>query len=132
MQRDFIGRGLPFPFKFNRNHGLSLLGGPEKIQQAIWIVLSTAPNERLMLPEFGCGIHDLVFEANTAALRGVVREHVRDALLRWEPRIDVLDVRVETPENARNQLLIYLEYRIRATNAIYNLVYPFFLNEGIG
>ena len=77
-------------------------------------------------------IHDLVFEANTAALRGVVRENVRDALLRWEPRIDVLDVRVETPEHARNQLLIYLEYRIRATNAIYNLVYPFFLNEGIG
>ena len=84
-----------------------------------------------MLPEFGCGIHDLVFEANTAALRGLVREQVRDALTRWEPRIDVVDVRVETPTPAqRNYLVILVDYRVRANNAFFNLVFPFFLDEG--
>jgi phage baseplate assembly protein W len=85
-----------------------------------------------MLPEFGCGIHDLVFQANTAALRGLVHELVRSALIRWEPRIDVMDVRVDTPPEARNYLLIRIDYRIRDHNAFYNLVYPFYINEGLG
>ena len=83
-----------------------------------------------MQPDFGCGIHDLVFEPNTAALRGVVQTNVREALTRWEPRIDVLDVRVETPPDFRNRLLIHVDYRVRANNAVFNLVYPFFLDEG--
>ena len=90
----------------------------------------TAPGERQMLPDFGCGIHDLVFQPNTASLRGMVADKVRTALVRWEPRIDVLDVRVETPAEARNYLLIYIDYRIRTNNAFHNLVYPFFINEG--
>ena len=85
-----------------------------------------------MLPEYGCGIHDLVFEANTAALRGVIQGRVRDALLRWEPRIDLLDVRVENPPEARNYLTIRIDYRVRATNSLFNLVYPFFLVQGPG
>jgi uncharacterized protein len=132
VQQDPIGRGWPFPLKLRPEGQLRLVGGAEKVRESIWIVLSTAPGERMMLTAFGCGIHDLVFEANTAALRGLVREKVREALLRWEPRIDVLDVRVETPPAERNQLLIYIAYRIRATNSLYNLVYPFFLTEGAG
>ena len=83
-----------------------------------------------MRPEFGCRIYELVGEANTATLRGMVREKVREALVRWEPRIDVLDVRVESPEEQRNRLDICIEYRIRANNAFFNLVYPFYLTEG--
>jgi uncharacterized protein len=130
MNGDFIGRGWPFPVKRSPTGRLAYLGGDEKIRQSIWIILSTAPGERLMLPDFGCGIHDLVFEANTASLRRIVEEHTRDALIRWEPRIDVLDVRVETPPEARNYLLIWIDYRVRSNNALYNLVYPFYLNEG--
>jgi hypothetical protein len=85
-----------------------------------------------MRPEFGCGIHELVLEANTAALRGLVERKVREALVRWEPRIDVLEVTAETPPERRNYLLIRIAYRIRANNALYNLVYPFFLDEGTG
>ena len=86
-----------------------------------------------MRPEFGCGIHDLVFEPNTAALRGLVQSKVREALIRWEPRIDVLDVRVEHRRpTQRNRLLIRIDYRVRANNAFFNLVYPFFLDEGAG
>jgi phage baseplate assembly protein W len=130
--RTFFGRGWPFPVKPGPNGRMSLLGGEEKIRQSIWLILSTAPGERQMRPDFGCGIHDLVFQPNTAALRGVVRARVQDALVRWEPRIDVVDVRVETPPEAQNYLLIRIDYRVRINNAFYNLVYPFFINEGVG
>lgn len=132
MANEFLGRGWAFPIKPDLNGRLTFLSGEEKIRQSIWIILGTAPGERQMLPEFGCGIHDLVFEPNTAALRGFVQTRVRDALTRWEPRINVIDVRVETPPEARNYLLIRVDYRIRSNNAFFNLVYPFFINEGVG
>lgn len=132
MYKDILGKGWPFPIAAGLNKRLALVGGDEKIRQSIWLILSTAPGERQMLSEFGCGIHELVFEANTAALRGVLQGKVQDALARWEPRIDVLDVRIEAPPDARNYLLIRIDYRVRANNSLYNLVYPFFVNEGAG
>jgi uncharacterized protein len=127
---DIIGRGADFPLRPNAAGGLRLVGGDEKIRQSIWLILSTAPGEREMRPEFGCGINDVLFDANTARLRGIVEEKVREALARWEPRIDVVEVRAETPPEGRNHLLIRIDYRVRATNSLYNLVYPFFINEG--
>ena len=131
MAREFYGRGWSFPIRPGDYGRLILAGGEEKIRQSIWIILSTAPGERQMRPDFGCGIHDLVFQPNTASLRGLVQEQVRDSLIRWEPRINVIDVRVEQPPAARNHLLIHIDYRILANNSLYNLVYPFFINEGI-
>src|SRR5262245_2662268 len=64
----------------------------ESVRQAIWIVLGTAPGERLMRPDFGCGIYDLVFEINSPATEGRISHEVREALLLNEPRIDVRDV----------------------------------------
>jgi phage baseplate assembly protein W len=132
QRADFLGRGWAFPIVPGADGRLALVGGDEKIQQSIQIILSTAPGEREMRPDFGCGIHDLVFEANTAALRGVTAERVRTALTAWEPRIDVIDVRVEAPPEAPNYLEIRVDYRVRANNAFYNYVYPFFLQEGAG
>lgn len=129
MKLEFLGQGWSFPVR-PVNGRLAYASGEDKIRQSIWLIMSTAPGERQMLPEFGCGIYDLVFQPNTVALRGIVEEKVRLALVRWEPRIDVLDVRAETFPEALNQLLIYVDYRIRSNNALYNLVYPFFLNEG--
>lgn len=127
---EIIGKGWRFPVYPTQSGALQLSGGETKIRQSLWIILSTAPGERQMRPDFGCGIHDLVHMPNTAALRGMVRERVRDALTRWEPRIDVVDVRVETSPDVRNYLTIRIDYRVRANNAIFNLVFPFFLNEG--
>ena len=128
-----LGRGWRFPIKVVPDQLRSFLGGDEKIRQSIWIILSTAQGERQMRPDFGCGIHDLVFEPNTAALRGLVRARVQDALTRWEPRIDVLDVRVDTPApDQRHVLLIRIDYRVRSNNAFFNLTFPFFLDEGAG
>lgn len=133
MAADFIGHGWPFPVKPGPNRQMAYVGGAEKIRQSIWIILSTAPGERQMRPDFGCGIYDLVFEPNTAAMRGIVRARVQDALTRWEPRIDVQAVNVDVPgPSERNYLLISIDYRIRDNNAFYNLVYPFFINEGAG
>jgi phage baseplate assembly protein W len=130
VENTLIGKGLYFPLHPDRDGKLSFLGGAEKIRQSIWLLLSTAPGERVMLPEYGCGIHELLFEANTAALRASVQSRVQEALTRWEPRIDVLNVRVEAGGELANQLLIRIDYRVRANNSIFNLVYPFFLNEG--
>jgi hypothetical protein len=132
MGLDFFGRGWSFPVQPSTGGQITFIEGEEKIRQSIWIILSTAPGERQMRPEFGCGIHDLVFEPNTVAFRGLVQEKVRETLVRWEPRIDVVDVRVDTPPDARNYVLIRIDYRLRANNAFYNLVYPFFINEGSG
>lgn len=132
LRADIIGNGVPFPVRPVRGGGMRFLGGDEKIRESIWLILATARGERQMREDFGCGIHELVFDANTAQLRTVVAEKVRDALTRWEPRIDVLDVRVETPPEQRNYLLIRVDYRVRSNNAIFNLVYPFFINEGAG
>jgi phage baseplate assembly protein W len=127
---DIIGRGWPFPLRLVAGGGLALHGGEQKIRESIWLILSTAPGERQMRPDFGCSVNDLVFDANTARLRGVVEAKVREALIRWEPRIDVIGVRTETPPEARNHLLILIDYRVRANNAAYNLVYPLFIDEG--
>ena len=130
MTTEFIGRGWPFPIKPGPAQRMAYINSEKKIRQSIWLILSTAPGERQMRPDFGCGIHDLVFQPNTAGLRSIVETEVEEALIRWEPRINVVDVRVETPPEARNYILIRIDYRIRTNNAFYNLVYPFFINEG--
>jgi len=128
----FLGSGLSFPVRPDITKSLPVVSGAEKVRQSIWLILATAPGERRMRPDFGCGIHDLVFQANTTALHGVVTDRVRTALVTWEPRIDVLDVTVEAPSDATNVLLVRIAYRIRATNTTQNMVYPFFLSEGTG
>ena len=129
IRADITGRGWPFPPR--PDGALRYLSGPEKVRQAIWLLLSTSPGERQMRPEFGCGIHDLVFQPNTPPVRGLVQVRVREALVRWEPRIDVLDVRVEAPPDAPEVMTVEIDYRLRANNALYNLVYPFYLAEGV-
>jgi len=128
--REFLGTGWQFPVRVNPRGGLSFVSAEQDIEQAIWIVLSTAPGERQMLPRFGCGIHDFVFAPNSAATRGTIANAVRQALTTWEPRIDVADVRVDATAEEPNKLLIRIDYRVRKSNAFQNLVYPFYLKEG--
>lgn len=126
----FLGRGWAFPVVAARDGGIAFVSGEVSIEQGLNIVLGTSPGERVMRPEFGCGIWELVMEPNTAQLHGRLQTRVRQALTRWEPRIDVLDVQVAAPPEQKNVLLIRIDYRVRSNNAAYNLVYPFFLQEG--
>src|SRR5262249_29259128 len=125
------GRGWRFPVVADRTGRIAFEESEDSIEEAIEIILGTSPGERVMRPEFGCGIWELLMEANTAQLHGRVQGQVRDALVRWEPRIDVLDVRIDSPPEQKNLLLIRIDYRVRANNAFFNLVYPFFLQEGV-
>lgn len=128
--REFIGTGWRFPVRINPRGGLSYSSGEQDIQEAIWIVLGTSPGERQMRPRFGCGIHNYVFAPNTPTTQGNIAHEVRQALTKWEARIDVVDVRVETSPDEQNKLLIRVDYRIRSTNSFHNLVYPFYVKEG--
>ncbi len=130
MSRAILGSGWKFPIRLSGRGGFSLSHEEQDVAEAIWIVLSTARGERIMRPEFGCGVHDYVFAPNNANTRGAVAYQAQQALIRWEPRIDVVDVRADDDPGQPNLLLISIDYRIRANNAFHNLVYPFFLLEG--
>ncbi len=128
---DLIGQGWKFPIKVNPKGGLSYSSGPERIQDAIWIVLSTSLGERLMRPNFGAGVNDYVFRSNSDVVRTQLRTAVNDALLRWEPRIELLNVIVQEGTEP-SQVLISIDYKIRSTNELFNLVYPLYVQEGAG
>lgn len=129
-EREFLGIGWKFPLQVTPQGTIAQSRQEQKVEESIYLILSTAKGERAMLPNFGCGIHDLVFEPNNSLSRSMVISDVREALVRFEPRIDVLEVEAETAPEEENLLLIRINYRIRANNAITNLVYPFYINEG--
>jgi Bacteriophage baseplate protein W len=129
MLADFLGKGWGYPVRKEDATGVAASYGEESIRESIWIILATAPGERVMRPDFGCGIHDCVFEVNDASTIGQITKEVRNALVRWEPRIDTLDVDIEV--KGRGELmLINVHYRVRAVNNFFNLVYPFYLTVG--
>lgn len=126
MEGDFLGRGWAFPISVNHRGGIALAPGEPDIEQSIRIILETAPGERVMRPEFGCGLHRLVFAPNSPTTAGLVAYHVREAVGRWEPRVDVENIDVRADPHRDAVLLIDIQYRIRSTNDRRNLVYPFY------
>jgi uncharacterized protein len=131
MSKPFLGVGTGFPLTLEpTTHAVARAEYEESVRQSMLIILGTAKGERLMRPDFGCGIHHLVFENLSAATIGRVDREVHEALLRLEPRIDVTGV--EVTAGANNVLLIDIDYEVRATNTAFNLVYPFYLQQGAG
>ena len=124
---ELLGTGLSFPLAVDRRGGIALATGETDVDQAIEIILSTAPGERPMRPEFGCGVHDFVFDTIDAATIGRLETEVRRALDRWEPRIVLEEVEFDLSRVLDGQLLINIGYRLRATNHKRNLVYPFYV-----
>ena len=129
MTKAFLGVGVGFPIRFDSAGAITMAEYEESVRQSIWIILGSSKGERAMRPDFGCGIYDLVFEVNSASTSGKVAQAVREALSVQEPRIDVRDVQVEAPPGAGETLLIHIEYQVRATNNVFNLVYPFYLER---
>jgi phage baseplate assembly protein W len=130
----FLGVGWQFPVGVEPNAAPKRFARTEyeeSITQAIWIILATAKGERVMRPDFGCGIYELVFAPNDASTRGMAEHHVREALLRWEPRIEVLLVRVIAAGAQDEELRISIDYRVLTTDSRFNLVYPFYLERGV-
>jgi phage baseplate assembly protein W len=130
MQDNFLGVGWGFPFAIDESsESVALAEYEVSIQQSIRIILETSRGERVMRPDFGCGLQEMVFEVNNASTRGTVTSMVREALLKWEPRIEVLDVEANASGTHGEMLLINIEYLVRATDTRFNLVYPFYLNR---
>ena len=125
-----FGRGMAFPPRVGSDGRVSWSEGEQNVREAIQVILLTEWNERLMLPEFGAGLRDFVFEPNTETTRARMQESVRKSLVDWEPRIDVERVEVTADEEAANLVLIHVDYVVRATNSFYNRVFPFYLLEG--
>lgn len=130
MSKPFLGSGWGFPVTLDGT-ALSVARYEESVRQSIWIILGTARGERLMRPEFGCGIYDMVFGNVTATTAGRISQAVREALTTFEPRIDVLEV-LATPEDNGEVMAISIDYQVRATNNMFNLVYPFYLERSAG
>ncbi|TDF38594.1 baseplate protein [Alteromonadaceae bacterium M269] len=126
---EFIGRGWKFPIRVNARGSLSFVEGAQVVEEAIAVLLGTPKNSRVMEPEFGCDLPRFLFAPNNANTRALIGEEVRQSLIRFEPRIDVMSVSVDSAVETANQLFIQVDYRLRSNNTHHNLVYPFYLNE---
>lgn len=126
----FMGRGWAFPIAIDGDRGtVRTAAFEEDIHQSLHIILSTARGERVMRPEFGCGIHELVFGVINTALVTQVKHHVETAIRKFEARIDLLAVDVDDSAAVDGRLVISIDYQVRTTNQSGNFVYPFYFKE---
>ncbi len=122
VRKEFLGRGWAFPFHFDPATGMVALSEyEENIRQNITVILGTRPGERQMLPDFGCRIHDLLFAPNTRATAHMVARHVKDALMRWERRVEVVDVISQV--DASGAIRVEVVYKIISTGAVESAVH---------
>jgi uncharacterized protein len=131
-EQGILGRGWRFPVLPDARGRLGWSTGEQDIEEAVFLVLSTARGERLMLPEFGTTARDSLFESADDLARAAIAESVREALVRWEPRIIVQDIDVDAPGETPNMLLVRISYVIKRTNAVHNVVFPYYVTEGGG
>ena len=130
MSKEFLGRGWKFPVAVNPVTGrIAMSEFEEDIKESIRIILFTAPGERLMRPDFGCGIHDLVFSSMSRITIGLFESRIREAITKFETRVDIVKLDISTRDSARGKLEIDLTYVVRDTNTEFNLVFPFYLSE---
>jgi uncharacterized protein len=130
MAKEFLGVGWTYPVKTRLNGDIAMSQFEDDIREAILIILGTAKGERVMRPDFGCGIHDLVFAPINTATITLVENSVREALTVYEPRIELIKVEAVSDRAAEGKLLVNIDYRVRSTNSRFNLVFPFYLKEG--
>jgi phage baseplate assembly protein W len=126
MEQDFVGAGWAFPVGVDSRGAIALARGTEELNQAIQLILMTYPGERPMRHEFGSKLRDFVYEGATLENAAAIGSEVRAALLRWEPRIEVVNVDVTPDPGEAGMLYIDIHYRVKATNDRRNLVFPFY------
>jgi len=129
MAKDFLGKGWAFPVALD-DGSLVYTSEEARVQDSVLVILGTARGERVMRPTFGSRLHELVFAPVNSHTRSLLSRYVIDALVAWEPRVEVIRVEVSDEEAVHGKLLVNIEYRVRATNSVFNLVYPFYLQEG--
>ena len=127
----FLGRGWSYPVQPNAAaNDVALVEYEEDVRQAVRIILETGRGERVMRPDFGAGLDDFLFEPINTTTLALIRHRVEEALIAWEPRIRVENIDVQPNANEQSRIDIEVDYSVRATNTFYNLVYPFYIQEG--
>ena len=129
--QSFLGTGWAFPPRFEREGRSALVANEPDIRESLFILLSTVPGERVMHPTFGCGLHALVFESVTENMVTRVKDMVARAILYFEPRITLERLEIDSGEMLEGLLKIGIDYRVRATNSRYNMVYPFYIDGAV-
>jgi len=134
LNTSFLGTGWGFPPEFNKEGNesgkVAMLSDEVDIKSSLEILLSTRLGERIMIPNYGCNLDELLFKPLNLTLKTFVKELIKNAILYYEPRIDVEKIQIDQNNEMDGELLILIDYRIRITNARNNLVFPFYKEEG--
>ena len=131
MNRPFLGRGWSFPPTFNRNPtGVTMLEEEADIASSLEVLLSTARGERVMLPQYGCNLDELVFESLDTRMKTLMADKVKSAILYHEPRVTLESVRLDSSRELEGVVLIKVTYQVKTTNSRFNFVFPFYKLEG--
>lgn len=131
--KDFLGRGFAFPPRIDSATGQFVMAESEEdIRQSIYIILMTRMKERAMLPDFGCNLHEYIFEIPDSEFEVEIGNEIVEALTKYEPRIINVEVRVDTKNLTDGMIYLNIDYTVRATNNPNNLVFPYYLMEGVG
>ncbi len=131
MNLPFLGRGWSFPPSFNRSlPGVEMLEEEADIVSSLEILLTTAPGERVMQPDYGCDMEELLFENVDTTTKTLVADKIENSILYFEPRIDLETVRLDDSREWEGVIFIQIVFRVRSTNSRFNFVFPFYKNEG--
>jgi hypothetical protein len=131
MSKEFLGKGWKFPIEVDRATGrIKQVQYEDDIAESIRIIIWTSKGERIMRPDFGCGIDRYLFEGSDDTTMHRMEEEISEAIRMWEPRVHNVEVQVTRDEQTPEKLLIHVQYEVRTTNNLFNQVYPFYLYEG--
>ena len=130
-QDDFLGKGWSFPPTFiPALKGVEMTEKEVDINRSLQILLTTRAGERIMQPKYGCNMDEMLFEPLSTTTKTIIKDKIKTAILYFEPRIDVIAINMNTSNEMEGEILIEIEYMIRATNSRFNFVFPYYVNEG--
>ena len=132
MDKPFLGRGWKFPIQVDATTGrIRMSEGDEDIAEAIKLIVRTGKGERVMRADFGCGLDRFVFDTTDETNLRLMEAEIEEAIRIWEPRVTDVEISAKPDFEDPGKLLISIHYRVRSTNNLFNLVYPFYLHEGV-
>jgi uncharacterized protein len=131
LHKSFLGTGWDFPPQFDHNgRTVHMVSDSEDIRSSLEILLSTRPGERVMLPNYGCNLDELLFEPLTTTMKTYMKDLIQTAILYHEPRIEVNKIELVDTGELEGRILITVDYTVRSTNSRFNYVFPFYIHEG--
>lgn len=129
-KNNFLGSGFSFPFDIDDSGKIAVSRHDKSISESIRTILGTTKGERLMRPEFGCEVNELVFSPNNSRTRTLISHYIENALVKWEPRIILETVDALIDSNDETRINVAIRYKVRSINTYFNMVYPFYLERG--